>query len=1828
MNAMRKALISVFALVLIFSCSKVSQEQGSKKEERTYPVELAKIISYVSNGNINLDENVTVTFTDSVVDDAKVEVPIKKEVFNCNPKIEGVTKFVDNRTIKLFPNSLKKQTKYSCKFDLFKLLGKKEYKTLPVLDIDIETPGLEITNFTGDFFPDRSDNPKNLHYKGFIKFNDIVKEKDVINSMKITKDGRDISFIGSLSKDDPKIFNYRVDGIVRNFLTQEFIVKLSKSDDVAISSDIEKTIELPQMQEFIVREINADTSMDKPFFIINFSDTLSLGQNLKGLITVDNMETPLKVTKNGKDAVVKGDFRHGETYIVRVHKGIESKWGTKTVAYKPQSVVFEDINPQMSFLSDGVFLPSSNNKRVRFKTVNLKKVKVIIKKVFENNLLYFLQNEKLRSDKKNYNGPSSYSLERVGVKVHERDLKIGDEKNKWLQHEIDLSRVMSDKKGLYVVTLSFNREDMLYEKDDSDDSYYGDRYYSNPNSRGYIYRHGEIAKSLILSDIGITAKVGRKNQYVFVTDLISAKPLSNVVVKLKSYHNQLIAQSRTDSQGTATFDKISEKVFLIEAQSNGARSVVKLNDMIWQLSSFDTGGATSSNEGLKAFVYSDRGVYRPGDTWNIGFIARNESGSFPENHPVRMRVYNPKNQKVYEKKVNRSTDGFYVFSYKTNTLDPTGKWQVRFKAGSKEIKKYIKVETVVPYKLKVEVTPSKKHLTSEDTKLDVKVSSKYLVGNPAALSPVDLTMKISNKEKVFSKYKGFRFTDETVDFKEINKVIFKGKLNPVGEKSTTIDIPELKNAPSEVKMTLVGKVFEKGGRPVVNRSVVKIDPNNAYVGVRIPEMDWGYSELNKPVNIKTLLVDSSGNNLPGKQLEVVIYHCSRYWWYEYNDYSKFKKNFRTNYSTSVYKQFSVITRKSPVSFEFTPEKRGNYLIEVRDGSKGHIATGFLKASAWGGGTSERDASVLTIKKDKERYSVGETAFITIPTPEKGQLLFTLEKGSEVIEHKWIVPTGNKTTIPIDLNKKMVPNIYATVSIIQPHDQTVNDRPIRMYGITPIIVDDKETKQKIDIIVNDFLRPEKDFSVTVKTDRPGSQITIAVVDEGLLGLTDFKTPDPWKFFFSKERLSVLSYDLFDDVLGAHQGSVANKYSIGGDLALKYKKLQLAAKQAKRFKPVAMFKGPFKANSSGVVKADFKMPNYVGAVRVMAVSAKNDTYGSASKEVKVKNELMVLPYLPRFISAGDSFTFPVSVFAMNSEIKNVDVKIKVEGPIKIIGKEAKVLNFKVEGEQSIEFSAESLNEVGISKITVIAKSGKYRAEKVIELDIRPPSSRIYETVKEVKSPGEKIVMKIPDKGIKGTNNVMLRVSKRPDIKIQHRLNWLIRYPYGCVEQTVSSVFPQLYLKEFLKKGQSLKKVVDKNINAGINRLVNFQTYSGGFSYWPGNKEASYWGTNYAGHFLIEAKNRGYHVPAHLFDNWVKFERSQAVSQKHGLLMRTYIVYLLALAGKPEMSAMNQLKEGFLNEMEDREKWLLAASYFLSGNKKVAKEIERSAGTSTSNYREFSHTYGSGLRDKAIIMNCSQTLKNEKVNRELFEYLGEHLSKDSWYSTQTTAFVLLAVGKYLESNKKGEEELITGSVKFPDGTKESFKVEKGSYLKVLKDFGKNVEVSIDNSSTAKRAYITMSWDGIPIEPTMCKADKLYMKREFLDDDGYKIYPSKIKQGQSFWMHLTGSLESDIYHRVDEIALQVLLPGGWEIENTRLSNEQLPEWMRIMKLGKEEYLDIRDDRVIWFFDLPNRRDYDFVVKVNAVTKGDFIMPLTTMEAMYDHSYQTCTVPMRVVVE
>ncbi|MBE9469530.1 MAG: hypothetical protein IMY72_14585 [Bacteroidetes bacterium] len=386
------------------------------------------------------------------------------------------------------------------------------------------------------------------------------------------------------------------------------------------------------------------------------------------------------------------------------------------------------------------------------------------------------------------------------------------------------------------------------------------------------------------------------------------------------------------------------------------------------------------------------------------------------------------------------------------------------------------------------------------------------------------------------------------------------------------------------------------------------------------------------------------------------------------------------------------------------------------------------------------------------------------------------------------------------------------------------------------------------------------------------------------------------------------------------------------------------------------------------------------------------------------------------------------------------------------------------------------------------------------------------------------------------------------------------------------------------------------------------------------------------MVEAKKLGYYLSDDLYQNWLNYTRRQAKNSKGDIMFRVYRTYILALSGNATMSEMNLLRESKLKSMNNTQKWLLAASYSLAGLTNEAESLIQNTNTTTESYSKFSKSFGSALRDKAMILDALVTLKKYDLADKLVKDISSAISARDWYSTQTIGYSILAMGKYMNFLNNGSKNVkIKGQIIMPDGTKKSFDSNKSYSLKINKNFGKSLKIIISNETTVKKVYSNLSWDGVPLKSTVeDEAKNLSLNVKWYDEDGNSTDISELKQGTTFWGHFhvknISSLKS-----VEEIALVQILPSGWEIENTRLLNNSLPLWTKALKLNYEEYLDIRDDRIMWFFDLyehkPIYNELDFVVKINAVTIGEFDLPPTLVEAMYNGNYKATKKGKRVKV-
>ncbi|MGE6355410.1 alpha-2-macroglobulin family protein [Flavobacterium sp. NPDC079362] len=1576
------------------------------------------------------------------------------------------------------------------------------------------------------------------------------------------------------------------------------------------------------------KEVPAPVAVQEPAYVTVDSASVAVDS---AAVAVDTVSEVVEVVPDEQpETVITGEL------LLEVFEGIESQYGKKMDSNYTEKITFGQIKPSVRFIKNGTILPSSNNLKLNFEAVNLSAVDVKVYKIYKNNILQFLQYNQL-------NG--SQNLKKVAQPIAKTTLKLNENglinPSRWNTFALDLSKIITPEPGaIYRVEFVYKKKYSLYkcetsepdqndededEVDENDVNYSGNSYddydydYESYDWResedpctGSYYYNAKIGTNILATDLGVIAKRGENKSYLFaVNNIVTTEPVSNARVDLYTYQQQKIATAATSSEGIASFQLDKFAYFAIVTLGDQS-TYVKLDDgLSLSVSNFDVAGETLQ-KGLKGYIYGERGVWRPGDNLYLSFILNDESNKLPKSHPIKFRLNDPNGKTTYQTIQKTNELNHYSFVVPTSAEAPTGNWEAMISVGGAKFYKSIKIETIKPNRLKIKNNFSRKTLSSSYPNTS-NLEVTWLHGAIAKNLNVEMQAKFSQQTTTFKGYDKFTFDDLVRKFstEEIN--VFSGKLNENGKATVNIE-PKLQGqAPGMLRASFITKVYEEGGDFSTDVISTTYSPYKTYVGVKAPELNK-YNMLETRANnrFEVVTVDENGRPKAVRNLEVRIYKVDWRWWWDSS--SDNLSNYNSSNSTTAYKTTIIDTDsngKGSFQFTLTDEEWGRYMIRVSDQDNGHATalTVNIDWPIWSGKTRNRDAStanMLVFSTDKKNYAVGEKAQISFPSSEGGRALISIENGSRVVHTLWAKTKQGETKVEIPITAAMAPNVYFNITLLQPHASTKNDSPIRMYGIVPIEVVDKNTILAPTLSMPDVLKPEQTFTVKVgeKTDKEMTY-TIAVVDEGLLDLTRFKTPNAWDSFYVREALGVKTWDIYDDVIGAYGGKINQIFSIGGDQDLGGGK----AKKANRFKPVVLYYGPFKLEKGQTKSHELKLPKYIGSVRTMVVAgdANTSAYGSVEKATPVRSPLMVLASLPRKISPSEKVTIPVTVFATESKIKNVSIQIKTSAGLKVMGSAVQRLTFAQPDEKMAYFNLVVGAATGIAKVQVIATSGSEKSVYDVEIDMTNPNPVTSTYTDVILPPNSTKTIAWQTFGVSGSNKARLEVSSMPTINLNGRLQFLIQYPHGCVEQTTSSVFPQLFLNDVVDLDATRKGLIQKNITAGIARLGSFQLSNGGLLYWQGNTIADDWGTSYAGHFLIEAEKKGYVLPINFKSKWISYQQKEAkqwrFEPKYGNDMaQAYRLYTLALAGNADLSSMNRLREtkGISNESKLR----LAATYVLAGQKAAGQNLllRTSVDNESSDYNYY--YYGSSERNRAMALETMLLLDQKQKAFTMASKLAKEMSNNQWMSTQTTAYCLYAMSKFAASNgpkginiqfsKSGKSETINTQKTIAD---RSLVVQTGSNSITLKNNKNNT------------IYVRVLNTGIlPIGQENVVQSDVAAAIVFKNRKGSVINVSKINQGTEFIAEVT--VKNQRNESIENVALTQILPSGFEIVNTRFTD------YGDATNNIADYIDIRDDRTNFYFGMKSRETKVFRILLNASYLGNYYLPGLQCEAMYDNTF------------
>jgi alpha-2-macroglobulin len=1824
---LKNPIIVVTAFLLIFTNCR------EKPAELHVDPAFTQYIASFTSGEISVESPIQVQLAE-VPEGLDSGSPLPEGLFRFKPELQGETAMLSGGTVRFRPSApMKPGTRYIAVFNLGKLIEVEKKLsdfsfsfTTITQNFSLEEDGLYVspTLLTGL-----------MSWSGKVVTADAA-DPAVIQQMVTASYDNKVIPVSWTNTPDRRSFIFLADSLLRHDTQEKTLTLKWDGKPLNVSEEGKMEIKIPARNQFKILSVKPLMTPEQQV-VVTFSDPLMVGQPIEGIVELESNSNFTWQIDANKLIIWPAPAITGEQKVT-FHRGLKSSSSASLTETEVFTVLFRNLKPGIKLLGKGVIVPDEGNLSFPFEAVSLKAVDLRIIKIYASNIRQFLQENSLDGNS---------DLKKVGRLVYGGKVDLLPDKpeklHQWSTYRIDLNRYLTIEQGaIYRVELRMKKsyslydcgtatnEDVQEEEEEREENWEAPGWYSlsywprgfdweqreNPCHVSYYTSERFVSRNIFASNLGIIAKEGKGFMFTFaVTSLTTAQPEEKADITIYDYQHQAMGKVTTDNKGMATL-QLNGKPFVAVASKGNQTGYLRLDDgASLSLSNFNITGQ-EIQEGIKGFLYGERGVWRPGDRLFLTFILDDPEGKLPANTPVVFKLTNSRGQEVNRQVATSSENGFYHFPVTTQPDDLTGNWYAKVQIGGATFVQRLKIEAVKPNRLKIDLQLPETIFA--DGGQTASLSSEWLHGAKAPYLKALVEVELFPVKTVFKGFEKYSFDNPGATFTSSKQILYEGKLNEQGSASLPLKLQSPQAAPGKLRAWFTTRVFEEGGDFSINVQSTGYSPFKKYLGIRMPDSEDGWFKTGTDYQPELVAVDAQGKPAGIGKAEVSLYKIEWRWWWESGDDQLAQyvsgKHMQPVQKWSLNEQGSKTNLQLNVPYRDWRDN-GRYLLYVRDTENGHSSGVTFYMSEWGSwrsGDSPDGAALLSLRTDKEKYAPGEKIKVKLPSPEKGRALVSLEDGRQVKDIFWIETVENETSFEIDVKPGMAPTLYIHVSLIQPYGNLTNDAPIRMYGVAGVSVEDPQTVLKPVIKVRDELEPEKEFTVEVMEQR-GSPMTytLAIVDEGLLDLTNFRTPDPHSHFYAREALGVKTYDLFDYVAGAYGARLEKAFAVGGDAD----KVENGKKQANRFEPVVIFAGPFTIAKGKSRSHTFRMPNYVGSVRVMVVAGSKSAFGNSSKDVKVRKAVMMLATLPRVAAPGEELSVPVSVFSMTESAREVTIEAETNTLFNIEGSKTRTIAFTQPGDKLAFFKLKTTDKTGVATVKLTAQSGSETATYQVEMEVRNPNPPIVTAESRLLEPGELWNAELQIPAMSEGKEAYIELGSLPGLNLSQHLGQLIEYPHGCTEQTVSGAFAQLYLDNLVVLSVQEKARMEENIHAAIQRLRTMQTASGGFAYWPGQNAADEWSTSYAGHFMVLAAQKGYKVPEEMKNRWIAWQRQRAREwrpaagaepfiQQQETLIQAYRLYSLALAGAPEQGVMNRFREEVGNHSAAR--WRLAAAYLITGQPAAANQLLQSHQPGAEDYPHHGPTFGSALRDKAMILE-TLTLQNDRKSAfPLLMEMAREIGNSSWLSTQTAAWSFYSIAKFYGS--RSVEEGIDANVASDGKTVRHRSEVPLIRLPASVSPQDKLIATIENNGKAP-LFVQLAARGIPLEEVKeASENNLRMTSWFSDRNGTRIDPAIQNQGSDMVLNISVT-HPGIRGAYKQLALTTIFPSGWEIMNRRISD--MPD----ASPAGYDYQDIRDDRVYTYFGLNPGETRSFRFALNATYEGRFLMPAIVCEAMYDNT-------------
>ncbi len=1755
---------------------------------------------------INQYQNLIFTFNHDLVADSLLEIWDTTAFLEISPKAPGKYKWTNNNELIFSPtDGFLPNTDYEVTLNKTLASYKKKLKRVENDKINFHTPYLKALSAYACWILSKDD-LNSIMVQIIVQFNYPVNPASLKEHLNIEVDKENSEFYIETreASDEIKINISKPKGPEDESLPLKISIDKKLrcvGSNRTNEDDHEIFTYIPPQDELMITEVQSSFEDGKGIILIYTSQPI-LSENVSSFVKISPGLT-FKVEKLPNGLKIKGDFKEDANYELTISGKIKGVFGKTMGDDYTQHINFGNLKPYLTFLDqESVYLSSHGTRNIELKIINIPKIKLSVYKVFANNMLHYLREGKewdYYYDENIWKDFHHYGFkEKYGKVILEKEVKTDKlARNGSIRLlNLDLKEIgyNDEFKGFYIIRAESTEQTWL---------------------RDVIM--------VAVSDIGLMVKQGVNNAVVFANSVNEATPLSGVSLKFISYNNQVVYETSTDNKGVAVIENIKESfgdfnISMLTASYGDDFNFIWYKNSRNETSRFNTGGKRTHTINYDVFVYGDRDIYRPGDTLHFNTVVRDFDWNVYPEIPLTIKVVLPNGKMFRQFNKQLNEEG----AVETSVLLPvdilTGVFTIDIYSGDNVLlqSKKFKVEEFVPDRIKVETKLNKEYYTKSDVVKSSLVATN-LYGPPAANRNYEQELSLKRKYFTSDKYADYNFNIQTEHSIRFENNIREGKTNAEGKAEGSFSLPDYENI-GLVQGKLYTTVFDETGRPVNRLNSFDWYTQNIFYGIK----NFNYwLTTRKPVRINFVALNKKGVLLKNVQATVQIKR--------FNYETIIERDGSSYHYRSQKREFTVLNKQLTLNgtsgyISFTPVQSGEYEVRIMADEEDAYVSRKFYCYGWGDTdfTSfkvDKDGEII-IETNKEEYEVGEKASLLFKTPFSGELFVSIER-DDVIEYHHLKTDKKAASLEINIKEKHLPNIYITATLIR--KMAEKRMPLTVaHGIASVKIEKPDNKLPVNIIATEKSRSQKTQIIKVKS-KPGTEVTLAVVDEGILQITGFKTPDPYTFFYGKRALEVNSYDIYNKLYPEIQQHVSS-FGGGADMDLAKRINPLTSK---RIKLIALWSGIMETNSKGECSFEVDIPQFSGSLRVMAVAYKQKRFGSASHTITVADPIVISPSLPRVLSPEDEVSMPVMVANTTSKTAKAKVELSLSGPLGYIDDKIQTITIKAHSESMVTFKLKAHKDIGNAKVNIDVGALGEKFRHKTEIAVRPPAGL------QMRS-GNGIVYSNKTKSFTPTSDFIpstleskLVVSRSPMVQFSKELTKLIRYPYGCIEQTVSTAFPQIYLKDIMKsidiEPENRALNPDHNVQQAIRKVESLQQYEGGFSYWSGGYRINWWSSVYATHFLYEAKIAGYDVNQRIlnkafnylnqrvkakekryyyyYNNQGEFKKRLVASQE-----TFYSLFLLSAAGKENRAVMNYYKSK-PDLLTNDSKYMLAGAYSLIGDQKSFKKIIPGSSAKEISIRSLGGCFYSPIRDIAISLYTliHADPENTKIP-EMAKRLSELIKSEKWLSTQEKSFSFLALGKLARKNTENK----AAATVYIDGSKAG-NMDDISLVLNKNINNKNVKIVAEGKGSVYYYWVV---EGISKSGSFLQEDNILMVRKnFYDRNGNLLKETTFSQNDLIVVEI--SIHTLDRASVENVAITDILPACFEIENPRISPERELNWIK--KQGTYEYMDIRDDRISYFTTVSGKTTHYYYM-VRAVSQGTYKMGPVSADAMYNGEYHS----------